>query len=121
MLIVSNFEVCKTQVVVQLGITVVHNFSLLKRCDRQNVLLLFVHGDTVEEEGVEGARVVLLQMVSTDDCETFPVLVLKHVLAHLMEAHLLFHVELFLAAVIAHLTITLVPIIFITALFINTR
>ena len=50
MLIVADFKVGKTKVVVKLSIFIVNTFRLLKGCNSKHILALFVHGDTIIEE-----------------------------------------------------------------------
>ena len=113
-LVIANFEVGKTQIVVQLCVVHVSHFSFLKCLDRSDVVLLLVHRDSIVEVSMERTDVILLKVRGTDNCQTFPVLALEHVLAHLDESYFFFRVEL---ALRAHLAIFFVVLVIVAAVF----
>ena len=51
-LIVSNLEIRQSLVVLELSIVFIDSLSFLEGGDRQDVLSLLVHGDTIIEEGL---------------------------------------------------------------------
>ena len=51
-LIVSDLEIRQTLVVLELSIVFVDSLGFLESGDREDVLALLVHGDTIIEEGL---------------------------------------------------------------------
>ena len=72
-LIITNLEVCKTEIVLQLRIVVIDPLCLLKRCNGKHILTLLVHGDAIVEEGLPAACVILLEVLFGCDCKALPV------------------------------------------------
>ena len=85
MLIVAHFEVCETEVVVQLGVVFEDTLSILERSNCGHILPHLVHCDTVVEKGLPGGRVLLFEMLLAHDRKTVPVLRVEHILADLLE------------------------------------
>lgn len=96
-LVISNFEVGQAQIVVQLWVVVLDPLGLLKRRDRQDELLLLVHGDAVVEEGLPGGSQVFLQVSLALDRQGVPVVRIQEAQADLFKLNLLFHVPFLLA------------------------
>ena len=67
MLVIANFKVSQAQIVLQLWIFIVDSLCFFERCNRKDVLTLFVHGNTIVEECLPADRVILLQVLFASD------------------------------------------------------
>ena len=72
-LVVSNLEIGKTQIVVQLSVIILNPLRLLEGGNGQHVLVLLVHGDAVVEEGLPRRGVILLQVSLAFNGQAIPV------------------------------------------------
>ena len=66
-LIITNLEVCESEVIVKLCIILVNSLRLFKGCDGKNKFTLFVHGDAIVKESFPGAGVVFLKVLLAND------------------------------------------------------
>ena len=87
--VVSDFEVGKAKVVVQLCIVRIDLLGLFKRSNGQHIFILFVHANTVVEECLPRAGVVLLEMSPCHLLKAHPILGVQHADAQLLEGDLL--------------------------------
>ena len=84
-------------VILELSVILVNSLGFLEGSDGEDVLTLLVHGNTVVEEGLPGAGVILLKMFLADNGQTVPVLLVKHVQADFLKDKLFLDTKLLFA------------------------
>lgn len=108
-LIITNFEVCQAQVVLELWVIVVDALSIFKGCDRSHVLTLLINGDTVEEIRSPSRCIVLalLKVCSGVDCQCLPVILVNSVPTIRLKHLFLLEIELSLFTLVTLIVVQL--------------